>query len=289
MMKLFAALLLPALAALAMTTPVMAAPAMWEVRDDDSAIWVFGSIHVLPAGSTWRTPLFETVLADADKVVFETDVRPEAMAEIGAQAFVRGIYVDGTLLTDLIDDQLEVQLRMQMAKINVPMGSILAMKPWMATNTISAAGFIAAGYVEQGVEFILEPELTPERMVFLETGEEQIDVLAGGDEDEQIATLEATLEQIDLLPKLMSKMLSNWSGGTPERLAAMFEVEMSGFEEAFLERLLYARNRNWMTPLEAMLADNQENLVIVGAAHLVGEGSVLDLLEQAGYEVERIQ
>lgn len=288
-MKRTARYLIPALAAMGMTAPALAEPAMWEVRDSDSAIRLFGSIHVLPAGTEWRTPLFETALAEADKVVFETDVRPEAMAEIGAKAFVRGIYMDGTLLTDLIDDQLEVQLRLQMAKINVPIGSILAMKPWMATNTISAAGFIAAGYVEQGVEFVLEPEVAPERLVFLESGEEQIDVLAGGDDAEQIATLEATLEQIDQMPKMMSKMLSNWSEGTPERLEALFDVEMNGFETAYLERLLYARNRNWIAPLEAMLADNQENLVIVGAAHLVGEGSVIELLEQAGYEVTRIQ
>ena len=38
-----------------------------------------------------------------------------------------------------------------------------------------------------------------------------------------------------------------------------------------------------------MLAQDRENLVIVGAAHLIGDGSVLDLLEKAGYDVERIQ
>ena len=82
---------------------------------------------------------------------------------------------------------------------------------------------------------------------------------------------------------------SRTSPKTLEKDSDLFLMEMGGFEEAFLERLIYARNRNWMEPLETMLATNQENLVVVGAAHLIGDGSVLDLLERAGYEVERIQ
>ena len=38
-----------------------------------------------------------------------------------------------------------------------------------------------------------------------------------------------------------------------------------------------------------MLADDEQNLVVVGAGHLVGDGNVLDLLSAAGYSVERIQ
>ena len=60
-------------------------------------------------------------------------------------------------------------------------------------------------------------------------------------------------------------------------------------QAAFLGRLLYARNRNWIAPLEAMLDSNSENLVVVGAAHLIGDESVLDLLEEAVYDIERIQ
>ena len=75
----------------------------------------------------------------------------------------------------------------------------------------------------------------------------------------------------------------------PRRLLVREAGEMGGFEEAFLDRLLYARNRNWISPLQGMLERNEENMVVVGAAHLIGQDSVLDLLEQAGYEVERIQ
>ena len=281
--------LLPALAAMMLATPVLAAPALWEVRDEDSAIWVFGSFHVLPAALEWRTALFDTTLAAADKVVFEVDIGPATMAEVGAEAFARGIYVDGTLLTDVLDDPTEARLREVAADINLPLGPILAMRPWFAANTISVAALAAEGFSAQGVEYVVQPELTAERLGFLETGGQQLDVLAGAPEDEQIAMLEATLAEMDDLPKLMGKMLANWVEGTPDELGDLFLMEMGGFESAFMDRLIYARNKNWLAPLEEMLTGNEKNLVIVGAAHLIGEGSVLDLLEAAGYEIERIQ
>lgn len=289
-MKLPARCLIPALAALGLSTPqAKAEPAMWEVRDDDSAIWLFGSFHILPEAANWRSGLFDRVMADADAVVFEADVRPAAVAKLGAEAFVRGVYVDGTLLTDTLDDALEARLRQQAAAINLPMGSILAMRPWMATNTITVQALAAEGFRAEGVEFVLQPELPEARLDFLETGAQQLDVLAGAPEAEQVAMLAATLDELDGMGKLMDKMLGSWVDGTPEQFAELFLMEMGGFETAFLDRLIYARNRNWLGPLESMLAENRENLVIVGAAHLIGDGSVLDLLEQAGYEVERIQ
>ncbi|QQR35281.1 TraB/GumN family protein [Devosia oryziradicis] len=289
MMPTFSRLAAAAVTSLGLACPAWAAPAIWEIRDDDSAIWVFGSFHVLPSGTTWRTELFNQILADADQVTFEADVRPSAVAEVSAEAFVRGIYTDGTLLTAALSPELEAELRDKAAAISLPMGSILAMRPWMATNTITLQALLAEGYDAQGVEFVLQPELADERLDFLESGAQQLDVLSGAPEDEQVAMLTATLEQLDTLPKLMDKMLDSWLAGTPEELGDLFLMEMGGFEEVFLERLIYARNRNWIAPLEAMLAQDRENLVIVGAAHLIGDGSVLDLLEKAGYGVERIQ
>lgn len=288
-MKLTARCLLPVVATLGLAAPARAEPAMWEVRDADSSIWLFGSFHILPEGAAWRSELFDTILSEADKVVFEADVRPAAVARVGAEAFARGVYSDGTLLTDSLDDGQEAQLREKAATINLPMGSILAMRPWMATNTITVQALAAEGYAAEGVEFALQPTLDEGRLSFLETGDQQLDVLAGAPEEEQLAMLTSTLDELDGLPKLMDKMLASWVKGTPEALSALFLAEMGGFETAFLDRLIYARNQNWMAPLETMLAENQQNMVIVGAAHLIGDGSVLDLLEQAGYAVERVQ
>ena len=281
--------LLTTLGLVLLSAPAQAAPALWAVSDGDSMVHIFGSLHVMPTDTEWRTPLFDATLAKADQVVFETDIRPAAMAEVGAKAFVRGIYVDGTQLTDLMDEGLEAEVRNLAENLGMPFGPMLAMRPWMAANALSAAGMASLGMIEQGVEFTLEPEIAAERLTFLETGDEQIEVLAGAPDDEQVALLQATVEQFDQLPKVLSKLMSHWLGGTPDQLEALFMMDMGGMEEAYLDRLLLARNRNWIAPIETMLAENRNNLIIVGAGHLVGDGNVLELLEGAGYSVERVQ
>ncbi len=43
-----------------------------------------------------------------------------------------------------------------------------------------------------------------------------------------------------------------------------------------------ARNRKWLPKIEALLNDDKNYLVIVGTGHLVGQGSVIDLLKKDG-------
>jgi uncharacterized protein YbaP (TraB family) len=49
------------------------------------------------------------------------------------------------------------------------------------------------------------------------------------------------------------------------------------------------RNAKWVTAITGLLADNHQDLIVVGAAHLSGDGSVIDLLGKAGFTVQRIQ
>ena len=52
-----------------------------------------------------------------------------------------------------------------------------------------------------------------------------------------------------------------------------------------VECLTENRNRAWVPQLVDLLDDDDDYLVVVGALHLVGRNSVIDLLEQRGYEV----
>ena len=83
-------------------------------------------------------------------------------------------------------------------------------------------------------------------------------------------------------------MIDAWTNGDVDMLASL-TAPKSEAETAAIEMLLLQRNRNWMPTIERLLRENREDLIVVGAAHLAGAGSVLDLLEDAGYTVTRIQ
>ncbi len=52
--------------------PKAASPAMWKVADKDTTIYLFGTIHLLPKDTKWRSPAFDKAAASADTLVVET-------------------------------------------------------------------------------------------------------------------------------------------------------------------------------------------------------------------------
>lgn len=282
-------LAVPAIA-LALTGGVHAAPAIWKVSDDDSSVWLFGSIHLLPPGTEWRTEMFETLVDEADKVYFETDLGPAAQPQVIALTMEHGFARDGRLLNQRISDKLMGKVRTAADRFAVPVPTLLAMQPWMAATTISISALVQAGYdPKAGVDTELQMEIPVARQGFLETAEQQINFIAGGSEADQILMLEATLAEAERIVTMIDDMKDAWIGGTPETLADLFLAEMGAYGDGFMDRLIVDRNRNWVEQIEVMLAENEAAFLVVGAGHLVGEHSVVNLLEQQGFIGERVQ
>ncbi|MBY0521095.1 MAG: TraB/GumN family protein, partial [Sphingomonas sp.] len=92
-----------ALAALALAAgcarapTIEAKPALFVVRDADTTIWLFGTIHLLPQGVAWRTQATEQAIADADLLVTEIpDADPKA-ANAVLEALMRNAAPDPIL------------------------------------------------------------------------------------------------------------------------------------------------------------------------------------------------
>ncbi len=61
------------------------------------------------------------------------------------------------------------------------------------------------------------------------------------------------------------------------------------FSSKFLQRvLLDERNPNMANKIEALLKTDKKTFVAVGALHLIGAQGVPALLQQRGYEVEKL-
>ena len=52
-----------------------ASPALWKVADADTTIYLFGTIHLLPSGTKWRSPLFDQAASSADTLIVEPERR----------------------------------------------------------------------------------------------------------------------------------------------------------------------------------------------------------------------
>jgi uncharacterized protein YbaP (TraB family) len=82
-------------------------------------------------------------------------------------------------------------------------------------------------------------------------------------------------------------MVTAWRAGELETLSAELLDEFDEFPGLY-ETLVTKRNTAWVPQLERMLTDGRRYLVVVGALHLVGPDSVIELLEKRGHAIERL-
>jgi len=99
--------------------------------------------------------------------------------------------------------------------------------------------------------------------------------------DTQAEYLVSSLEQAHDLPKEVDSMVRAWQHGDTQWFETQLASEL-GKDPRLYQSVLGARNRKWLPKIEALLNDDKNYLVIVGTGHLVGQGSVIDLLKKDG-------
>ncbi len=83
---------------------------------------------------------------------------------------------------------------------------------------------------------------------------------------------------------LINDMVAAWRGGDLQFLEKELLHEMHDYPELH-QAILTDRNKSWIAPIMELLDHEDDYLVIVGAAHLIGEDGVPDLLSQQGVRI----
>ncbi|MDP1615911.1 TraB/GumN family protein [Phenylobacterium sp.] len=268
--------------------PARAEPAMWIVRDADSEMVLFGSMHLLPPGLPWRPKALDDALARADDLWFELPVDPETEAQAAQLAMRYGALPPGQSLYDQLPPESRERLTRLAALHRLPPNLLDRLKPWFAEVLLASAAFAAAGAdVEQGVEKQVSLTAPPglERRA-LESAEQQIALFDAVPIDEQWANLIDTLEQLEDDPQGFDRLIAAWMSGDLDALEAEALDPMREAAPGLYRSMVVDRNTAWLELLEARLEGAGRSVVVVGAGHLLGQDGLPERLRALGYEVE---
>ena len=125
--------------ALAFATPAAAEPAVWVVRDADSTIVLFGSVHLLPPGLDWRPDPLDAALKKADDLWFELPIDGAASMEAAHLAMEHGLLPKSETLSARLSDDGKARLQRAAERLKLPMEVLDRMRPWLAEVTIGVA------------------------------------------------------------------------------------------------------------------------------------------------------
>jgi hypothetical protein len=165
------------------------------------------------------------------------------------------------------------------------------MRPWLVALTIMLTEYQSLGAgPEHGIEKIFMDRAQKDRKKTggFETVEQQLSFFGELTADKQQALLDKTFEDLAQSREQLVDMIANWSAGRDQDLATQMNKSFVGHED-LKKRLLDDRNAAWIKPIEKLLAGEAPTLVIVGAGHLTGTGSVVDLLSKKGWKLTRVE
>ena len=278
---------LAAVVAAAFAAPAWAEPPVWVVKDADSEIVLFGSIHVLPPNFRWRPKAVDAALARADDVWFELPMDPSTQQQVAALAGQLGVLPPGKSLFALLPPA-DARLMTKVADAyGIDKATLDRLEPWLAEVALAGAAYRKAGAdTDNGVEQTLSAAApaTAARHAF-ETPDDQMRLFDEAPLPEQIASLRETLGELDSDPEAFMKLVHAWAAGDVAGLDRGALEPLRKSAPGMFQRLVTERNEAWVKTLDARLKGHGRTVVIVGVGHLIGQGGVPARLRALGYSV----
>lgn len=267
---------------------IAADPALWVIRDEDTTIYFFGTIHLLKPEIQWFDDEVKTAFDSADQLVVEM-IQPEPAEMI---KIVNELAIDksGVPLRDKLGATERTAYEAALTEFDLPVVAFDPLEPWYASVSLSVIPIIKSGYqLDQGVDKRLVSEATARKITVtgLETARQQLGFFDDLPEAMQLRFLNFTVATIDDAASGLDAMVTAWSTADVETLAAMMNA---GFEDKQLyDTLLVNRNANWAQWVDQRMAQPGTVFVAVGAGHLAGKGSLQSFLEKKGYQPQRVK
>lgn len=265
-------------------------PALWVIKDADSTLYLFGSVHVLRPTTGWASPRVNAAFDSATDVWFEI-TNPEDQAAMMPLIQQYGLSPQTPLSSRLTPEEV-AQLDVAAKTIGASAAQLDPLKPWLAALSLSVAPLVKAGYDPQsGVELALKAraQAAGKSLHGFETLEKQVGMLATLPDDVQLEFLRETLKDFDEAVEMLDSMVEAWAKGDVQALDRIVVEEMKTDAPELYKVLLVDRNTDWANQIQTLLQGSGTAFIAVGAAHLTGDDSVQSILQSRGVAVETVE
>jgi uncharacterized protein YbaP (TraB family) len=253
----------------------------WKAEKDGKTTYFLGTMHMGVEPETRLPQIVWDKLDAAPTFAMEADLSDPKLAETMFRK-------SGSLKEDLGEDywkkvetKLGASTAAQMERMT-PMGAAALMSLKDLPKTSPMDGVLLGRAINQ-----------KKKIVYLEEGALQAAILA---KYLDIKALKMMIDTAEHGAAQTKAMLDAYVGGSPEGILKVTEDQKAdslahGYTEKEyaeqMEEMVYKRNASWIDKLEKMHADGG-GFVAVGALHLIGKRSVLEMLGEKGFTITRL-
>jgi len=289
---------------------------LWEIKSGENTAYLLGSIHV---GNYDLYPLSNKILkafAESDVLCVEIDFVNTDVNMMTSLYMQYAYYTDGTTLKDHVSEETYQKAVMVGSSLGLPEETIALLKPWYLSSVFSAYARTTSNiYIDLGIDmrFLLDAYLKGKPVLELEGYEFQFNVLDSYSDELDEYLLLGTLDLLtennpenNTYGKEVNLLLKYWHDGDEESIKENMPILLySDFpqniseEEKQVYALLEEYKNKMFTQRDKRMAGLIDELlnaegsttyfIMVGAGHYISDYSVIDMLKEMGYEINRIK
>jgi uncharacterized protein len=265
-----------------------AKPPLWVVRDADTTIYLFGSVHMLPKGVEWLNGPIAKAVNSSDSLVMEI---ADSDAEVAGDSSIAKMATDTPVppLAERVGTDNQAVLKQKIGGLSHPQYD--RMESWAVALDMNRADMVAAGFdAKYGVESVIRPYFVDKRkpVTGLETVRYQMGLINDLPPAVQTKMLIEALNSEKAMRETVKPMLAAWAKGDVAALESTFFKSLEA-DPIVRERMITQRNRNWADWIDTRMHKPGTILVVVGTGHLIGPQSVQALLIPLGHKSDRLQ
>ena len=264
---------------------------VWVVKGAKAAVYLAGSCHVLRASDHPLPAEFEMAYANASRIIFEAP--PD---DLESPAYVQklmavAVYKDGTTLRQHLTPAVYAKALNFCKQRNYPFEQYQLFRPWMLSMMLALQEMARMGIeADHGVDHYFHEKAKRDGKPVggLETADEQLGFLSLMDGSTGNDQVNETIDDLLQLDAKIGDILNAWRKGDEAGIEAFNLRELKNYPLLYAA-LIVDRNKKWVKKIEGLINGSQNIMVVVGVAHLAGRESVVALLRERGFKVEKLQ
>ncbi len=258
-------------------------PALWVVRRDDAAVYLFGRMAV-GNGSQWLTPPIQQAFDASAELWLEN---PRADGDGGNELISRLGFAEGFSVLDVIDQSDRNRAIALLQRAGLPTDALDGRKSWLANLFLSQ--LIDRLNNVDGSSF-------PDTVLRQRAEAQGKNVFSEWRDIAELVAYSADLPEavhLQMLGKALddsesyAARLEEWLRGDVEALSMTADATARNYPDAH-RTVNVERNARWAARIRTMLADDDTEFVAIGVGHLVGPDNLLSQLLAGGLAVERV-
>jgi uncharacterized protein YbaP (TraB family) len=269
--------------------------ALFKVGDGHHTLYLFGTIHVGAADFYPLEPRIMAALQRAGTLALEIDPNGD-QAGVQKAMLAHGVYHGGGPAIDDIRPEFRPRLEKLLKQYGISPASVAPMKPWLLASVLEVSDFATLGYQSSlAVDSWLSTQAHARRIpvIELESVESQMALFDRMSLQDQCRFLEDGIVSIEDKDQAddAREIARAWREADASALEALAKkaAEDDTYSGRFVQKvLLDERNPNLAKGIAALLARDNNSVAAIGVLHLVGAGSVPELLKKRGLTVERV-